>query len=217
MKTKNKGFLQFPIIIAFLVGSMIFGGTGFLLNQYSQKKNSEQAKVGTDTKAVKGSSEISKPEKIEVVAEISDISSAKDRKATNAFKEQEAGNDLKIAQCEASKNLSYNKAIASLDEKFTVVAKNLYDSLNSQMKQEINNIYSNTSYSSNGSTYLSGASKLLLTEKDSYYSSYQAELTIQKYQTEWSNKNIELDQIKQKGIADIKTIAEQEYLNCLKQ
>lgn len=126
MNTKNnKGFLQLPIILAFVLGSAVFGGAGYFISKHSQNKNIEQSKIATSTASVKGA----KVEFSAIDETTKNTNDTKNGSAINTQQRQATDSNLKIAKCQGVYDVKIGKMQNEIDIQLVQLVKQSGDDM----------------------------------------------------------------------------------------
>jgi len=221
MKIKNKGFLQLPIIIAFIIGSVVFGGTGYLLSKHPQNKNTEQIKVATSTELVKGEKiDLSTMEEIEIVkTQVKNTSNTKKEPLVSTLQKQEVDSNLKIAKCKASQQEAHNSIVTTTNGTIDKAEKDEFEKLNQQMQQRFDEVYAmaDKNKATIANMQLSPSAGTSLISGNTSDTSMLISQIRSSYQTAWYNRKNELEIARKTAIEKADQILDQGYLSCLNQ
>lgn len=219
MKTKNKGFLQLPIIIAFLVGSVLFGGTGYLLSRQIQNKNTEQIKVATSTNAVKGERiNLATVDETEIVkTPVKNTGNIKKELVVNTPQKQEIDSNLKIAKCKASQQEAHNSVVTTTNTTIDKAEKDEFEKLNQQMQQKFDEVYAvvDRNKTATLSMQLTPSAMTSAISGNTEDASMLVNQIQASYQTAWYNRKNELELARKTAVEKADQVLDQGYLSCL--
>lgn len=144
--------------------------------------------------------------------------SFKDNIKTTTTAQKEESVDLKIEQCKATKENSYNNAILKLNQAIDTKLQETFNSLEQQHKEKVDKIYSNVDIQKSriwNDTNLTGESKLSLVSSYNYDASEQVKTLYDNQQIFWKNQKQEIESSKQKAMDKINVLLSEEYSKCL--
>lgn len=220
MKIKNKGFFQLPIIIAFLVGSIVFGGAGYLINKNTQdKKNSSVRETPAPELVRAGQAEALNLEKIKVLKMPNKTTSIGDETAIGVSQKQETDSNLKIAKCQASQQEAHNSIVVITNTTIDKAEKDEFDKLNQQMQQSFDEVYAVSSINKatiESMQLTSSAGTLAISENTADRTRIMEQIRTS-YQTTWLNRKNELEIARKTAIEKADQILDGGYLDCLNQ
>ncbi len=208
----QRGFIQIPAIIILILGTLFGSGVGYFIIQAQNTKKMAQEKEQQITELAK---EI---EVLKLNNSASIVSGTKSQTSTvSNTPQKQQSDDLRIAQCEATRKATYSIAIAKVKEIFDKAKRDEFATLNQDMQRQIDQIYATSDRSKTAFLSLNITPDAMTSNISS--NSFDTEILIDRmkasYQTAWYNRRNELDASYQTSVNKLNATLDQDYLTCL--